>query len=79
VVDAETGEVLSSVTTEGAVEGDKSRSIAGAGLAGGIIGGALSKSTTGEREKRIAEALAISAANLTVKLVEQQQKGALDM
>lgn len=79
VVDAETGEVLASVTTEGTIEGDKSRSIAGAGLAGGIIGGALSKSTSGEREKRIAEALAISAANLTVKLVEQQQKGALEM
>lgn len=78
VVDAETGEVLASVATEGAVEGDKSRSIVGAGLAGGILAGALSKSTTGEREKRIAEALAVSAANLTVKLVEQQQKGALD-
>ncbi|MBA3918488.1 MAG: hypothetical protein C0516_07870 [Gemmatimonas sp.] len=78
VVDAETGEVLASVATEGAVEGDKSRSVAGVGLAGGVFGGLLSKSTTGEREKRIAEALAISAANLTVKLVDQQQKGALD-
>jgi curli biogenesis system outer membrane secretion channel CsgG len=78
VVDAETGEVLASVATEGAVEGDKSRNVAGVGLAGGVLGGLMSKSTTGEREKRIAEALAVSAANLTVKLVEQQQKGALD-
>ena len=79
VVDAETGEILISVQTEGTVEGDKSRAIAGGGVVGGLLAGALSKSTTGEREKRIAEALALSAANLTVKLVEQQQKGALDM
>jgi curli biogenesis system outer membrane secretion channel CsgG len=79
VVDAETGEIVASVQTEGAVEGDKSRALAGAGVAGGVLAGALSKSTTGEREKRIAEALALSAANLTVKLVEHQGKGALDM
>jgi len=79
VVDAETGEILISVQTEGTVEGDKSRAIAGGGVVGGLLAGALTKSTTGEREKRIAEALALSAANLTVKLVEQQQKGALEM
>lgn len=50
VVESSTGEVVASMTTEGKATGDTSRSIAGiGGTWGGVVGGALSSSATGER------------------------------
>lgn len=78
IVDTETGEVVASMTSDGTAVGNKSRTIAGGGVLGAVIGGAVSKSTTGERESKIAEALAMSTAGIGEKLVVAQKRGDIE-
>lgn len=78
VVEASTGELVASMTTEGKVTGDKGRSIAGiGGTWGGLVGGALSKNVTGEREKRIAEAMQRAVDLIAIQIVEARERGDL--
>ncbi len=69
LVDTETGDIIASVKTDGVVEGNKHRSVAGAGVLGGVLGGAMSNGESGERELRIGEALAMSTAAVADELV----------
>lgn len=78
VVESSSGEVVASMTTEGKATGDKGRSISGiGGTWGGLVGGALSSSATGEREKRVAEALQRAVDAIAVQIVEARQRGDL--
>lgn len=74
VIDTATGDVVASVKSDGIVDGNRQRAIVGAGVAGAIIGGAFSKSETGERELRIGEALTLSTAKLADQIVEKLQR-----
>lgn len=78
VVEASTGEVIASYTTEGVTVGDKSRTLAGLGGGGGIgLGGAGGSSATGEREQKIAESIQVSVDKLVVQLVSARERGDL--
>ncbi len=74
IVDTETGDIVASVKTDGTVEGNKHRSVVGAGVLGAVIGGGLSTASSDERELRIAEALAMSTSALADQLVEKLQR-----
>jgi curli biogenesis system outer membrane secretion channel CsgG len=76
IVETATGEVVASISTDGVVNGDRSRLIGGMAVGGGGGAGGLGGSqVTGEREKRIAESLALAVDKLTLKLVEARKSG----
>lgn len=78
VVEASTGEVVSSFTSDGVVVGDKSRMLAGLGGGGGIgLGGAGGSSATGEREAKIAESIQVAVDLLVIQLVSARERGDL--
>jgi curli biogenesis system outer membrane secretion channel CsgG len=75
VVDASTGEVVGSMTSDGEVKGGRKLAIGGFGGGGG---GGFASSNSGEREKKIAEAINIAVASLSEKLVDLRVKGDLE-
>lgn len=78
LVEASTGELIESFTVDGAAIGNKSRRIAGiGGTLGGVVGGAMSNRTTGEREKLIAEAMRNAVEKAAVKMVAVRERGDL--
>lgn len=80
VVETETGEVVASVTSEAKVIGDRDRALAGLGgslLVGGA-GAVLSQRNSGDRERRIFEALEIAADKLVVHCVEAKDRGEIE-
>lgn len=79
VIDSSTGEVITSATTDGVVTGDTERKISAlGGTLGGVVGGSLSKSATGEREKRITEALQRAIDLVVVQMVDARKRGDLE-
>ena len=72
LVDTSTGEVLASWSSDATVTGDKQRFLAGIG---GPAGVAVGSSTTGEREKKIAEVVAIVSENLIKRLIDLRVQG----
>ena len=79
IVDTSSGEVITSMSTEGVVIGNKSRLFGGMAVGGGAgLGGLGGSSTTGEREKRIAESLGLAVDKLTLKMVDARKAGDLE-
>lgn len=78
VLDATTGEAYEIITVDGSATGNASRRIAGlGGTLGGVIGASMSTSATGEREKRIAEAMRNAIEKAALKLVALRERGDL--
>lgn len=78
VLDATTGETYEIITVDGSATGNASRRIAGlGGTLGGVIGASMSTSATGEREKRIAEAMRNAIEKAALKLVALRERGDL--
>jgi len=78
IVDATTGEVVASFTTDGTAVGDAGRTIAGlGGVSGAVAGGLAGNSTSDERGKRITEALSVAVDRLIVQFVSAREKGDL--
>jgi curli biogenesis system outer membrane secretion channel CsgG len=75
VVDASTGEVVSSLTSEGTSEGGRGLVIGGGGGGGGGIFGSKS---SGDREKRIGEAVAAAVQSMTDRLVQKRTAGDIE-
>ena len=79
VIESSTGEVIASATTEAVAAGDTERSLSGiGGTWGAVAGGAFSKSATGEREKRISEALQRAIDLVVLQLVSARKGGAIE-
>jgi curli biogenesis system outer membrane secretion channel CsgG len=79
VVESSTGEVVAAATTDGVVSGDTERSLAGlGGTWGAVAGGAFSRSATGEREKRITEALQRAIDLVVLQVVQARLRGDLE-
>ena len=78
IVETATGEVVASISSESVVVGDKSRLFGGVALGGGGAGGFGGTQTSGEREKRLVEALAMSVDALVVQLVEARRRGDME-
>jgi|GEM_PF-3176000 len=80
IIETATGEVVASFTTEGVSVGDKERAVAA--LAGvlplGIIGVGGGSSSTGEREKRIAESLQKAVDNLVAQMIVARERGDIE-
>ncbi|MEA3246908.1 MAG: CsgG/HfaB family protein, partial [Gemmatimonadota bacterium] len=79
VVEAATGELVTSMTTDGVVIGDNGLVIVGGGasVGGGAVGG-FGSQATGEREKRIAEALRSAVDKLVLQLVRARERGDIE-
>jgi curli biogenesis system outer membrane secretion channel CsgG len=78
VLDATTGETYEIITVDGSATGNASRRLAGGGgTLGGLIGVSMSTSATGEREKRIAEAMRNAIEKAALKLVALRERGDL--
>lgn len=78
VLDATTGETYEIITVDGSATGNTSRRIAGlGGTLGGVIGASMSSSATGEREKRVAEAMRNAIEKAALKLVALRERGDL--
>jgi curli biogenesis system outer membrane secretion channel CsgG len=78
VLDATTGEAYEIITVDGSATGNASRRIAGlGGTLGGVIGASMSTSATGEKEKRVAEAMRMAIEKAALKLVELRERGEL--
>jgi curli biogenesis system outer membrane secretion channel CsgG len=78
LIEASTGEVLETFTVDGSALGNKSRRIAGlGGTLGGVIGGAMSNSTTGEKEKLIAQSIRNAVEKAAVQMVAVRERGDL--
>lgn len=77
IVETATGEVVASMTTEGIVVGDKERALAGLGgsLFTGAAGAVFSQSNSGDRERKIYEALHDAVDKLVVQFVEAKDRG----
>lgn len=77
IIETASGEVVTSMTTEGKVIGDKERAIAGIGgsLAIGALGGVLGSSNSGDRERKIFESLQLAVDKLVVQFVEAKDRG----
>jgi curli biogenesis system outer membrane secretion channel CsgG len=79
VVESSTGEVIASATTDGVVTGDTERSLGGiGGTWGAVAGGAFGKSATGEREKRVSEALQRAIDLVVLQLVAARRRGDIE-
>jgi curli biogenesis system outer membrane secretion channel CsgG len=72
VIEASSGEVLTSVRTQGTSEGGQNLSVAGGGILGSVVAGSLSSSSSGDRELRLAEALAEASVLAAEKLAERR-------
>lgn len=78
LLDATTGETYEIITVDGSATGNESRRIAGlGGTLGGVIGASMSTGATGEREKRIAEAMRNAIEKAALKLVALRERGDL--
>ena len=78
IVEASTNELIESFTVDGEALGDKSRRIAGlGGTWGSLAGGAYESSTTGERERLIAQALRNAVEQAAVRMVSVRERGDL--
>ncbi len=75
IVDTSTGEVVASVTSDGEVKGGKKFGIGGFG---GGAGGLFGSSSSGEKEKKIGEAVQAAVGNLVDKLVERREAGDIE-
>jgi curli biogenesis system outer membrane secretion channel CsgG len=75
VVDATSGEVVGSMASDGEVKGGRKFALGGFG---GAAGGGFGSSNSGEREKKIAEAINIAVTSLADKLVDSRVKGDLE-
>lgn len=79
VIESSTGEVVASGTTDGVVTGDQERSLSGiGGTWGAVAGGAFGKSATGEREKRVSEALQRAIDLVVIQLVAARVRGDIE-
>ena len=79
VIDASTGEIVASATSEGVQTGDTERKLSAlGGTWGAVVGGAFSKSATQEREKRVTEAQMRAIDLIVIKLVEARKAGDLE-
>lgn len=78
VVETATGEVVASVTSDGEAKGGRRVGIGvlGGGIGGGA-GGIFNSKTSGEREKKIGEAVVIAVSNLVDRVVEKRVAGEL--
>lgn len=77
VLDATTGENITTISADGSSIGNKSFVIAGGGVLGSVIGAAVGKSATGEREKRFGEAMQRAALAGAIRLVEKRESGVI--
>jgi curli biogenesis system outer membrane secretion channel CsgG len=78
VVDSATGEVLTSMSTEGVTIGDKKLVVGGGASAlGGAVGGMFGSSASDEREKRIAESLGLAVDKLMLQFVRARENGTI--
>ncbi|HEY0969362.1 MAG TPA: CsgG/HfaB family protein [Gemmatimonadales bacterium] len=75
IVDASTGEVVASVTSDGQVKGG--RKVALGGFGGGA-GGLFGASSSGEKEKKIGEAVALAVHNLVGEIIEKREAGDIE-
>ncbi|MBA4070961.1 MAG: hypothetical protein C0497_03865 [Gemmatimonas sp.] len=76
IVDASTGEVIHSMTTDGVAVGNKTRMLAGLGGGGGLgLGGAGGSAASGEREAKIAEAIQAAVDKLVVQVLAARERG----
>jgi curli biogenesis system outer membrane secretion channel CsgG len=75
VVDAATGEVVASLTSTGTSEGGRSFGLGGLG---GAAGGMFGSSTSGDREKRIGQAMAAAVVGITDGLVKKRTSGDIE-
>jgi curli biogenesis system outer membrane secretion channel CsgG len=75
VVETATGEVVASITSDGEVKGGRKLT---AGGIGGSAGGLFGSSSTGDREKKIGEAVSLAVNNLVAQLVTARERGDLE-
>lgn len=72
IVDASTGEVVASITSDGEVKGGRQFGVGGGG---GGAAGLFGSSASGEKEKKIGEAVQAAVASLVGKLVQRRETG----
>ncbi len=75
IVDASTGEVVASVSSDGEVKGGRKFAV---GAVGGGAGGLFGAGSSGEKEKKIGEAVALAVAHLVDEIVEKRQSGDIE-
>lgn len=75
IVDASTGEIVASVSSDGEVKGGRKFGIGGVG---GGAGGVFASSTSGEREKKIGEAVGLAVATLAERIAEKRESGDIE-
>lgn len=78
IVDASSGEVIASMSTDGVAVGDKTKMLAGLGGGGGLgLGGAAGSAASGEREAKIAESIQYAVDKLVVQCITARERGDL--
>jgi len=76
IVDASTGEVITSMTTDGVAVGNKARLLGGLSGGGGFgLGGAGGSAASGEREAKIAESIQAAVDKLVVQVMAARERG----
>ncbi len=76
VVDASTGEVISSFTTDGVAVGNKSKAIVGLGGGAGLgVGGGAGNAASGERESKISESIQLAVDKIILQLIRARERG----